>query len=1313
MADAILALTAAQTGIWYGQQIHPDSPMYNAGEYVELHGNLDVPQLAEALRLLVSEADTLRAHILDDGDTPVLGIHREVPVDLTTYDMTDSPSPLRDAVEHMRGRLRHPVNLRTEPPFEYAVYRLGERYWAFFYRYHHIGVDGYSVALLTQRIAEIYSQLCNDGRVSPSPFERLAALVDADAAYRRSEQCQQDADYWRAEIAAAGTPATLGRIPNGLPGALLRVSDVVEAETVTLLKERARKAEVIWPSLVFSSVALYLHEMTGSAQPVLGLPVTGRIGRVGRLTPGMTSNVLPMRIPIKGGLTVSGLFKSSQTILRRSMRHNLYRYEDIVRKHRNSGGTGPVVGPEVNIMLFNAPLRFGDMEGKITNLSIGPCGDLSVNLYDRGTAGVTLELDASPACYDLDSLVRHRDRLLHLLTWLSQADPTSFVSAAPSLTAEETAQIDAISYGPVVTSVPEETLLDAFDAAVTATPDAPAVEFRGRTLTYAQLDHCATKLAAILRTYGVGPETLVGIQIPRGMDLVVAIYGVVKAGGAYVPIDPSYPQDRIRVLVEDSGAALVVSTSDLALPAGVSRIDVDALPESVESALDAARPTLDHPAYVIFTSGSTGHPKGVVISHRSIRNRLAWMQDHYGLKAGERVLQKTTASFDVSVWEFFWPIIVGATLVVAEPDGHRDPAYLAEVIREREVTTIHFVPSMLAAFLDEPTTATCTKLRHIICSGEALPIEVAHKVSEVLPAARLHNLYGPTEAAVDVTAWTWDAEANRVPIGVPVWNTGTHVLGPTLKNKPIGMIGELYLSGMQLARGYHGRPVLTADRFVANPFGPAGSRMYRTGDLTSWSEEGTLLYHGRTDDQVKIRGQRVELGEIEDAMGRQPGVKAAAATIRGHDSTAVLVGYVVPDGTIDLDALRAALREVLPSYMVPVVIVDIESLPLSHNGKLDRKALPEPAIAEKDGRSQRTPREEILLDLFKDVLRRRSLGIDDNFFECGGHSLLAARLIQRIRTAFGVTLSMRTIFENPTVALLVGELGKDASLEESLEALLPLRRSGDGEPVFCIHPAGGLSWCYSGLIRHLAPEHPLYGIQSAGLDGTSDIPQRSLSEVATDYVSLMRSVRPQGPYHLVGYSSGGIIAHEVASQLAQTGDPTGHVIILDTYPGQRLAPIGKEEILADMLKWVGFDRRHLRLKTLTLPIVQETLARLGSSMASLEDRHVQAITRIYESNRQLVDGADPSIYPGDIAVVVATLDKIDISPTPATWQPFTTGRIDTYSLDRRHEDLMKPGPLAEVGQIISGILSRPARQIGGEAAGTGNLVASPNSHLPK
>ena len=231
------------------------------------------------------------------------------------------------------------------------------------------------------------------------------------------------------------------------------------------------------------------------------------------------------------------------------------------------------------------------------------------------------------------------------------------------------------------------------------------------------------------------------------------------------------------------------------------------------------------------------------------------MQDHYGLKAGERVLQKTTASFDVSVWEFFWPIIVGATLVVAEPDGHRDPAYLAEVIREREVTTIHFVPSMLAAFLDEPTTATCTKLRHIICSGEALPIEVAHKVSEVLPAARLHNLYGPTEAAVDVTAWTWDAEANRVPIGVPVWNTGTHVLGPTLKNKPIGMIGELYLSGMQLARGYHGRPVLTADRFVANPFGPAGSRMYRTGDLTSWSEEGTLLYHGRTDDQVKIRGQ--------------------------------------------------------------------------------------------------------------------------------------------------------------------------------------------------------------------------------------------------------------------------------------------------------------------------------------------------------------------------------------------------------------------------------------------------------------------------
>ncbi|MEV5650846.1 amino acid adenylation domain-containing protein [Nocardia sp. NPDC052254] len=1063
------ALSPAQTALWYAQRIQPEVPLTIA-QYVEIHGDLDVGRLLYAIERFGAEAQVGQLRLVEIDGVPHQVVDAAQRPGWARIDLRQEDDPHAAALRWMNDHASSPIDLERDPLTINAVLRTGDHDYIWYCRGHHIVIDGYGAMNALTRTAEIYTALENQTEPVVSRAATLAEIYAGETQYRESSRFRSDQEYWREQLDGVGATLTLSStgIVAPAPDAGRRIAAATLGADVE--SELATAAQVFGSqnsALFVAALAGYVRAATGTRDVVLSLPMSARTTVALRRSAGVVSNVVPIRVHFDATTTVADVVKATELQITGALRHQRYRHDDIRRDCGYSRDARGFFGPMVNIMLFHSELNFGSLVGSLNVLSTGPVEDLSINLYNGAGGRIHIDFEANPRLYGGTELARHHRRFLDYLTRFLTADPAAPITGVTALTDEEREQV-LRTWNATAAPVRPGTLADLFGAQARATPDAIALEFEGTTLTYAQLRQRADRLARILIDRGAGPDTVVGLALRRSLDLVVGMYAIVRAGAAYLPIDPDHPAERTTHILDQAAPLCVLATGRdrAALPAGVQVLDLADIDfDSPDPAADAPITDADrraplrgeHLAYVLFTSGSTGKPKGVGISHAAIGNRLTWMQHRYPLDGSDAVLQKTPATFDVSVWEFFWPLQIGARLVIAAPDGHRDPAYLARIIADRGITTAHFVPSMLSVFVTDTDVRGCGGLRRVFCSGEALPAATVRDFHAVLPAGpRLHNLYGPTEAAVDVTHWSCAPDNDVVPIGAPVWNTQVYVLDEMLRPVPPGAVGELYLAGVQLARGYLSRTALTADRFVANPFTP-GTRMYRTGDLVRWRMDPippasatselppALEYLGRSDFQVKIRGQRIELGEVEAAMLADERIARAVCVAHTTAAGDELVGYVVAAPGHDVDAAGVAegLRGALPAYMVPAVIVVLDELPLSANGKIDRKLLPAPELpARRAGTGvvePRTPAERRLADIVVEVLGCDTVGVEDNFFDLGGNSLSAARAVARINAAFGTGLTIRDMFESPTVAVLAGRVG-DRNVDRSSPTLVAGRR---------------------------------------------------------------------------------------------------------------------------------------------------------------------------------------------------------------------------------------------------------------------------------
>ncbi|MFF7169127.1 amino acid adenylation domain-containing protein [Streptomyces pseudovenezuelae] len=1026
--------SAAQRSMWFGQRLDGADAAYNVGEYTEIHGPVEPDLLRTAVRRVVDATETLRSRFAAADDGVRLLVDAAPAWSMPVVDVSD----IEAARQWMADDFATPFDLERGLLFRYALLRLAEDHWIWYQAYHHIAVDGFSCSLIARRVADAYSTLAERVPHSPGlpaphgqgghvpPPAPLAPLTAADEAYRADGRHERDRAYWIRALADRPDPVRLTARPPHIAGGFLRCTGHLTAPAGDLVHAAAERAGTRWSRVVLAATAAYLHALTGTRDVVLGLAVTGRESEAELATPGMASNVLPLRLSVRPDTTAADLVRQAARTTRDLLAHQRFRGEDLRRELDWPQDGGRFFGPVVNIMAFGPELRFAGHPTTRHNLSTGPVEDLAFNVYDRGDDnGIRVDLDASPEHYSAAELAAHHRRFVRFLERFAAAaveSGTVVGRVEPALPGEES-RLDGPP--PVVRDGGVPAL---FAARVAADPDGTAVVHGDRTTTYRQLDARANRLAHRLLRLGVRPEDRVAVLMRRSDDLVTALLAVLKAGCAYVGLDPRAPAARTRLILTRTGATVLLTDGDAQAYDGPRVVSVTDPSLTGEPDTDPGVPV--HPAqlaYVSFTSGSTGTPKGVAVTHRDITALAA--DSAFGGGAHTRVLVHSPTAFDASTYEMWVPLLSGGTAVVAGPDEDVDAAAVARLTARHGLTAL-WLTAGLFRLAAEQDPGCFAGLRQVWAGGEAVPAASVRGVLAACPGLTVTNGYGPTETTTFATSRPCaDATAvpDALPIGRPLDGMRCYVLGDGLRPVPRGTVGELYVAGPGLARGYLGRPDATAERFTADPFGPPGARMYRTGDRVRLTGDGELEFHGRADSQVKLRGFRIEPGEVESVLTAHPAVAQAVVVVREEH----LIAYVVPADSTDADALRThpardtvpdALRthlaEHLPDYMVPAAVVRLDRLPLTANGKLDRAALPAPFAQSGGSHAPRTPLEETLCGLFAEVLGLPAVGPDDSFFALGGHSLLALRLISRVRDTLGAELTLRSVFGAPSPAAL-------------------------------------------------------------------------------------------------------------------------------------------------------------------------------------------------------------------------------------------------------------------------------------------------------
>ncbi len=1030
------ALSYAQQRMWFLWQLDPHSGAYNLPGAVRLTGCLNLPALEQAFARLVARHETLRTVFQRQSDDSLQQVPATAPLRIEQVDFSTLPANEREraVAENAEQQSVQPFDLSTGPLLRVTLLKLAGLEHVLLLTLHHIVSDGWSMNVLIDEFIRCYDAF--DAGAQP----QLAALPIQYSDYalwqRRwleaGEQARQLA-YWQAQL---GNEHPVLELPLDHPRPAMpsyrgtRYEFAVEAQLAERLRSTAQKHNITLFMLLLGVFNALLHRYTGQTDIRVGVPIANRNRAEIEGLIGFFVNTQVLRSQLDGQTRVDDLLRAIKETALGAQAHQDLPFERLVEalKLERSLSHTPLFQ-----VMYNHQPQVADIASVSTasGLELGSIDwqsrttqfDLTLDTWEKG-GKLHAALTYASDLFEADSIERmagHWTRLLQAVV----DDSTQKIGELPMLTADEQ-QVLVQDWNRTAEIYPvEQCLHPLIQAQARRTPDAPALVFGERQLSYAQLDARSNQLAHCLREQGVGPDVLVGICLERSLEMVIGLLAIHKAGGAYVPLDPEYPAERLAYMIDDSAIGLLLSQSTLigALPTeGVKVIALDQEQDWLDGYSETCPPVEVHPlnlAYVIYTSGSTGKPKGAGNSHAALVNRLCWMQQAYGLDGSDSVLQKTPFSFDVSVWEFFWPLMTGARLVVAPPGAHREPAQLIRLIDDYGISTLHFVPSMLQAFIHEPGVEACNGLKRIVCSGEALPLDAQLQVFKKLPGAGLYNLYGPTEAAIDVTHWTCiDEGADSVPIGRPIANLRTHVLDAQLLPVPAGVTGELYLGGAGLARSYHRRPALSAERFVPCPFHD-GARLYRTGDRVRQRADGVIDYLGRLDHQVKLRGLRIELGEIETRLMQHALVREAVVLVQGGKH---LVAYLVlenPDADSQWpQSLKAWLLGSLPEYMVPTYLMPLDALPVTANGKLDRKALPPPdAVPQQAFVAPQDTMQTTLAQIWQDVLGLERVGLEDNFFELGGDSIISIQVVSRARQA-GIRLSPRDLFQYQTVRSL-------------------------------------------------------------------------------------------------------------------------------------------------------------------------------------------------------------------------------------------------------------------------------------------------------
>ena len=1310
-------LTIAQRGMWMANLIAPQGSTFNIAEAITLRGAIDEKLFIQALDTLALETETLRSQIVETPEGPQQRIFPEVIGRFPIIELSDSPNPEQAAYDWMNARIKAPINLASDQLWQNALIRVGQDHYIWFHCAHHAILDGFSAGAIAARLATIYNALLGGETPPPSPFLPVSNLLEQETLYRQSNRHETDRRHWLGYLANPPEPVTLSLRPQKTPsgeygGYICRELQFSQAKVDTLAS-LAKAYDVSVPQALTALVTAYVARATESTDLLLGMPVSGRANRILRQTPGMVANATVLRFMVASETPFAEVMRQSKKGMLGALRHQQFRYEDLRRELGLFETSQQVARLGVNIEPFDYSYKFGEVVAQNRNLSNGAMEDLTIFVFHRQDGnGLTFRFDANPALYteiELHNHIRLFDRFASSLI----ANPELPIFAHDLFDDNDLA-INQERDRRVARNYPTRHLWPLLDQALASSQAPYTLADESHALDYRAVRAQIQSLGDQLKALGIGDGHLVGIALPRDSRMVVAMAAISMAGAAWLPLDIYSPPERALTIVEDAQPSLIITSEDYraTLPENFRTLAFTSVADfpdrgQLHGHFTAARhqPAPSDTAYITYTSGTTGKPKGVVISNPALANLLQSFLEILPVGPDTKVMSVTTLTFDIATLEIMLPILAGGSLNIASRESVLDPYRLTHLMGEREVTAIQATPTMYQNLLSiDEGAALADKL--IMIGGEVLPPHIATRLLRLTPD--VYNLYGPTET----TIWsTWhkvrEKDLEQPPVGTPIANPPIQIIDSQHRALPDGLIGELAIGGDGVATGYLNRQELTAERFIQGPSNLAQPQLiYLTGDRAIRDLRGTIRVIGRTDDQIKIRGMRIEPGEIETQLLDLPGVAQAAVVAEksGPEVQAILAAYIVfEEGTEPAIAeLRHLLGQKLPAQMVPSKMVAVDHLPRTPAGKLDRNALKRIEVEDWQQKPEgtitlaRTPAEKMLADIWSQILGIKNIDIHTSFFDLGGESLMVIRMVSMLSER-GYSLPVGQIFSVPTIAALAPLFEQKDNRVDPFADVLPIKSSGSGKPIFCIHPVLGIGWAFSSLAPRVPEDRPLYALQHARpiLKGEG---VKSMGELAYAHLAHIRQIQPKGPYTLIGWSMGGLLAHNIASILESSGDRVELVTLLDAYPYH--GDVAKQPLDSPLSIKAAIDFLAITIPPEgPYPNSMEELAdiilRTEIEAIPTENRPDEALLatltgelrQIATHNIDIIRQYEPRKVTGNEVFIRATQrtgssSNTLISDSSSVWRNYNTKGLRLYDIDCRHQDMLLPDNARRIVDIL-------------------------------